>query len=162
MQKSIGVLFVLVTGAGILAACNGYGSTPSAPPGTGTNCSGPPNQLEVVYPIPGTRKAPPGLANIYVATKGALPPSNSYDFFLSQSNGATTFTGLFAPVNASQIPTPFATPSYSNPTYYASALAGPYGSSYVIGPDQAVSLFWNILGTGCSPHTLVSSFKTKS
>ena len=28
------------------------------------------------------------------------------------------------------------TPSYPNPTYYASAIAGPYGSTYIIGPQS--------------------------
>jgi len=162
MKRSIGALFAFVATLATLAACNGYSSGPSAPPGTGSNCSGPPNQLEVLYPIPGTRKAPAALGNIYVATKGKLPPSNSYDFFLSQSNGASTYTGLFGPINPSQIPTPHATPSYSGATYYASAIAGPYGSSYIIGPDQAVTLLWNVLGSGCTPHTEVASFHTKS
>jgi hypothetical protein len=161
MKKPIGALFALVTVAGILAGCNGNNSNNVTPPGTGQNCSGPPNQLEVIYPIPGTRKAPPALANVYVATKGGLPPSNSYNFYLTQSNGSSTFTGLFTAINASQVPTPHATPSYPNASYYASAIAGPYGSGYIIGPDQAVSLLWNISGLNCTPHFLVASFRTK-
>ncbi|MBV8532136.1 MAG: hypothetical protein JO104_12545 [Candidatus Eremiobacteraeota bacterium] len=116
----------------------------------------------MLYPIPNSHGAPANLGNVYVSTKGTLPPSNSYDFFLSQSNGASTYTSLFAPINASQIPTPHAKPTYANPVYYASAIAGPYGSGYTIGPAQAVDLFWNILGSGCTAHTLVSSFHTKS
>jgi hypothetical protein len=165
MKKSIGVLFALVAAAGVLAACNGgnaIGPGPGPTSGPTGNCGGPPNNLEVLFPIPNTRKAPPALANIYVATKGALPPSNQFDFYLSQSSGASTFTGLFTPISASQIPSPHATPSYSNPSYYASAIAGPYGSSYVIGPDQSVSLLWNNGGENCTPHFLVSSFRTKS
>ena len=101
------------------------------------------------------------LGNIYVSTKGALPPSNQFNFFLSQSNGSSTFTGLFGTINPSQIPGPHATPSYPNPTYYASVIAGLYGSSYIIGPDQAVALFWNDGGRNCIPHFQVASFKTK-
>jgi hypothetical protein len=165
MKKSIGVLFALVAAAGTLAACNGgnaIGSGPSPTSGPTGNCGGPPNSLEVIYPIPGTRKAPPALANIYVATKGTLPPSNQFDFYLAQSSGASTFTGPFTPISSSQVPTPHANPGFSNPTYYASAIAGPYGSSYVIGPDQAVSLLWNNGGVNCTPHFLVASFHTKS
>jgi hypothetical protein len=165
MKKPIGALFALAAAAGMLTACNGnvYGPGPSPTSGPTGNCGGPPssNQLEVLYPIPGTRKAPAALANIYVSTKGTLPPSNQFDFFLSQSNGSSTYTGLFATISASQIPSPHATPSYASPTYYASAIAGPYGSSYIIGPDQAVSLFWNDSGRNCTPHFLVSSFRTK-
>ena len=163
MKRSIGTLFALVAAAGVLAACNGNngigpGPAPSPPSG---NCGGPPNNLEVVYPIPSSRNAPSSLGNIYVATQGALPPSNQFNFFLSQSNGSSTFTGLFAPISESQIPAPHASPSYPNPSYYASAIAGPYGSSYIIGPDQYVTLLWNDGGRNCTPHTVVATFRTK-
>lgn len=155
MRKSIGALFVLVA-AGALAACNN--NNVSAPPGTGANCGGPPsaNQLEVLWPIPGSKNVTPALGNIYVSTKGQLPPSNSFNFFLLQSNGASTFTSLFFGVSASTIPTPHATPTYPNPVYYGTTLP----ASYFIGPDQSVSLLWNDGGTGCTPHMVVSSFKT--
>jgi hypothetical protein len=161
MKKPIGALFALLAAAGGLAACNGSNSNPAPPPGTGSNCSGPPNQLEVLFPIPGTRKASPALGNVYVATKGQLPPNNSFNFFLTQSNGLSTFTGLFGGISKSQIPSPHATPSYSGAVYYASAIAGPYGSGYIIGPNQSVSLLWNIAGSGCTPHFLVTSFRTQ-
>jgi hypothetical protein len=166
MNKSIGALISLIAATSVLAACNGNngfpgpGPTPGPPSG---NCGGPPskNQLEMVYPIPNGKNAPPALGNIYIATKGGLPPSNQFDFYLVQSNGSTTYTGPFAQISESQIPTPHATPKYSNPTYYASAIAGPYGSSYLIGPNQSVSLLWNDGGRNCSPHFLVASFRTK-
>ncbi len=165
MKKSIGALFALAAAAGALTACNGnvYSPGPSPTSGPTGNCGGPPsaNQMEVLYPIPGTRQAPAALGNIYVSTKGSLPSSNQFDFYLSQSNGSSTYTGLFAGISQSQIPTPHAKPTYPNPVYYASAIAGPYGSSYIIGPKQAVSLFWNDLGRYCTPHFLVSSFRTK-
>jgi hypothetical protein len=164
MKKSIAAFIVPFAAASVLVACNGnngFGPGPSPTSGPTGNCGGPPNQLEVVYPIPGTRQAPPSLANIYVATKGQLPPSNEFDFFLSQSNGSSTFTGPFAGISLSQIPTPRATPSYSNAVYYASPIAGPYGSTYIIGPRQAVSLLWNNGGVNCVPHFIVSNFRTK-
>ncbi|MBV9233884.1 MAG: hypothetical protein JO030_07570 [Candidatus Eremiobacteraeota bacterium] len=160
MRQSIGALGALCTAALLLTACNGANST--TPPGTGMTCGGPPsvNQLEVIYPIPGTKKAPDNLTTIYVATKGTLPPNNSFDFLLTQSNGTSTFTGPFVTVNASQIPTPHKNPSYANPTYYATSVSGPSGG-YIIGPAQAVNLYWNDGGTGCTPHFLVSSFSTQ-
>jgi len=157
MKKPIGALFALLATAGFLAACNN-GSSSSAPPGTGTNCGGPPNQLEVLYPIPGSTSAPPALGNVYVATNGSLPPSNLFNFFLVQENGGSTFTSTFFGISKSQIPTPHATPSYPNAIYYASS----FPTSYYIGPAQAVSLFWNDGGTGCTPHVLVSSFTTSN
>jgi hypothetical protein len=128
-------------------------SSLSAPPG----CSLRATATTALAPA----QLPPGLGNIYISTKGQLPSSNQFNFFLSQSNGSSTFTGLFAGISESQIPTPHAKPSYSNPIYYASAIAGPYGSSYIIGPSQSVSLFWNDGGRNCAPHFLVTSFRTK-
>jgi hypothetical protein len=164
MNKSIGALCVLVT-ASMLTPCNGNNGVPGPGPTGGPtgNCGGPPstNQLEVLYPIPGTRKAPQALGNVYVSTKGTLPPSNDFDFYLSQSDGSSTFTGPFVGISLSAIPPPHATPTYPNAVYYASAIAGPYGSSYIIGPGQAVSLFWNDGGRNCLPHFLVTSFRTK-
>ncbi|MFZ1017375.1 MAG: hypothetical protein WAN39_05805 [Candidatus Cybelea sp.] len=160
-QPLTGLVFLTI--AAVLTACNGANSINTPPPGTGSNCGGPPssNHLEVLYPIPNSRNAPAGLGNIYVSTKGQLPPSNAFNFLLTQANGGQTFTGPFTGISESQIPTPHATPSYSKPIYYATPIGGPYGSGYFIGPDQAVSLFWNDGGTGCTPHFLVSSFQTK-
>ncbi len=156
MNKSLGALSATLIAATLLSACNGGNGPGPAPAPTG-NCGGPPNQLEVLYPIPNSKHAPPALGNIYVSTKGALAPNNSFNFFLVQSNGGSTFTGTFAQISKSQIPTPHANPTYSNPVYYASSLP----PSYIIGPGQAVSLFWNDGGTNCNPHFLVSSFTTK-
>jgi len=156
MKKSIGALLLIL--AGVLTACNGGNST-SNPPGTGQNCGGPPSssQLEVLWPIPNSKNASGQFNNIYVSTKGQLPPGNLFNFYLVQSNGGSTFTSTFFGASASQIPTPHATPSYSNPTYYATSLP----SGYVVGPAQSVSLLWNDGGTGCTPHTEVATFTTK-
>jgi hypothetical protein len=169
MNKSTGALFALLAATAMLAACNGnngYGPGPGPTSGPTGNCGGPPasNQLEVVYPIPGTKKAPIALGNIYIATKGGLPPSNEFDFYLTQSpggpSGASTFTGPFAQINESQIPPGHATPKYANPTWYKSAILGAYSSAYTIGPDQSVALLWNDGGRNCVPHFLVASFRT--
>jgi hypothetical protein len=113
--------------------------------------------LEVLYPIPNTRNAPPALRNLYVSTKRKMPRSNSFNFLLLQANGNSTFTSAFFRTRESKIPTPHARPSYPNPIYYASSLP----PSYIIGRDQAVRLFWNIGGTACTPNFVVTRFKTK-
>jgi len=154
MKHSIGELLAFLTAGSLLTACNS--GTPSAPPGTGSNCGGPPNQLEVLFPIPNSRRAPGNLANVYVSTNGQLPSNNSYNFFLVQANGSSTGTSPFFGISKSQIPTPHANPTYPNPIYYATSIP----SSYIIGPSQSVSLYWNIFGSGCAPHFLVSSFRT--
>jgi hypothetical protein len=156
MKQSIGALFVLALTAGALAACNGGGGNVSAPPGTGTWCGSPPYNMQVLYPIPGTKNAPINLGTIYVSTDHALPPSNLFNFYLLQSNNSSTFTSTFFGVSPSSIPSPHAKPSYPSPVYYGTSLP----ASYLIGSDQSVSLFWNDGGTGCSPHSVVSSFST--
>ena len=158
MNKPVASIATICAAAVLLSACNSNNSI-GTPPGTGQNCGGPPsaNQLEVLYPIPGSKKVPENLGNIYVSTKGTLPPSNQFNFVLVQSNGNSTGTSNFAPISESQIPTPHAKPSYPNPAYYASSLP----PSYIIGPAQSVTLLWNDGGTGCTPHFVVSSFKTK-
>jgi len=154
MKNSIGVIFAIMAGAGLLAACNN-GNNITTPPGTGTNCGGPPssNQLEVLYPAP-HRKASPLLQNIFISTKGTLPPNNQFNFFLVAGN-TSFFTSLFQGTSASQIPKPHAKPTYSNPTYYATSLP-----SISLGTGQTVNIYWNDGGTGCTPHFLVSTFRT--
>jgi hypothetical protein len=168
MRKPKGaLLIVLLSVAAVLTACNGSnnGGFPGPGPtqGPSGNCGGPPssNQLEVLFPVPNSRNAPPGTNNIYVSTKSQLPPSNQFDFLLSESTGSSTFTGPFTGIDKSQLPAGAKKPTYSNAVYYASAIAGPSGSSFPIGPDVAVSLFWNDGGRNCVPHFLVASFRTK-
>ena len=155
MKKSTGALFAILAASGILAACNS-GNNITVPPGTGTNCGGPPssNQLEVLYPAPGS-KVSPLLQNIFISTKGQLPPNNQFNFFLV-AGSSSFFTSLFQGSSAKQIPDPHATPSYSNPVYYVTSL--PYGVT--LGTSQTVNIYWNDGGTGCSPHFLVSTFRT--
>lgn len=155
MKKSIGALFAILAAAGILAACNS-GNNITVPPGTGTNCGGPPsnNQLEVLYPAPGS-KVSPLLQNIFVSTKGQLPSNNQFNFFVV-AGSTSFFSSLFQGTSAKQIPKPHATPSYSNPIYYVASLP----PSVPLGTNQTVNLYWNDGGTGCSPHFLVSTFRT--
>jgi hypothetical protein len=158
MKKSIILLAVLTAGA--LVACNGGNSVVNIP-GSGTNCGGPPagNQVEVLYPIPGATNAPAGLGTIYISSKGTLPipPSGGYNLALSTGPSVLIGTSPFGQTSESKIPTPHATPSYSNPTYYATSL----GPSAVIGPNQSVAVFWSITNA-CTPRTQISSFSTGS
>jgi hypothetical protein len=167
MRKPKGVLLAALLSTAALAGCNGAnnGGFPGPGPTSGPtgNCGGPPssNQLEVLFPVPNSKNAPPGIANIYVSTKGQLPPSNQFDFLLSESNGSSTFTGPFTGINKSQLPSGHKNPTYSNAVYYQSAIAGPSGSGWYVGPDVTVSLFWNDGGRNCIPHFLVTTFRTK-
>jgi hypothetical protein len=155
MKHSIGALFAFATSASLLTAC-GSGNT-SFPPGTGNNCGLPPIQLEVLYPIPDSRRAPGNLRKVYVATNGALPNYNSYNFYLVRSNGSNTATSPLFGSSKSELPTRHAKPTFANAVYYASSIP----SGFRIGRSQSVKLLWNIPGSGCTPHSAVSSFRTR-
>lgn len=159
MKKSIGGLIVLLSA--VLSACNGNSGIGAPPSGTGSNCGGPPsaNQVEVLYPKPGSRNAPSSLSTIFVSTKGQLPPNSQYNLALAVSNGSVfgnvIGTSIFFGTSKSKVPTPHATPSYPNATYYATSL----GPSIILGPHNSVSVLWSI-ANGCTPRFQISSFKT--
>jgi hypothetical protein len=165
MKRSIGVLFATIAAAAILAGCNN-GNNNNIPPGTGTNCGNPANNMEVLYPKP-NGKVSPNVGGVVVAFNGSLPGGNLYDLWVNQSNGQSQFTQsgnggpIYGPgsgfysINANQIPNPHANPTYPNPVYYATNFTN------VIGPAQAVNLYWNDAGLNCNPNVIVSSFRTK-
>lgn len=139
-------------------------ASPSASQLASRGCGPPPStlELEVLFPEPGARNAPPSLANIYIATKVRVPAKNEFDFFLTQSDGDSTFTGPFVRISGSEVPEPHSKPKYAHAKYYASAVSGPHGSSYLIGPNQRVKLAWNDGVMKCRPNVVVSRFRTKS
>ena len=169
MRKPKGVLLIaLLSVAAVLAACNGANNGASRVPGptsgpTG-NCGGPPssNQLEVLFPVPNSKNAPPGIDNIYVSTKEQLPPSNQFDFLLAESNGAID---VHRTVHRHQ--------QVAAPSGYQARRRTPIRYT-MLRPLRArrdrafpsvrtcrVSLFWNDGGRNCVPHFLVASFRTK-
>jgi len=152
MKKSIGLIFVSVLAAALVAGCNGSGSNNNNN-GFGTNCGGPPNGFQVLYPRNGAPRVPPGNAGgVYVAAKPPLVVGNSYNFLPVVQSGALPFTSTFATYNGS-IPNPHTSPQPGSTVYFASFL-------YPIGPLQTVQLYWNDGGTGCTPNVIVSSFTT--
>ena len=167
MKRSSGVLLGTVAAALLLAGCNNN-SNGGTPPTSGPNCGGPANQMEVLYPRPNAGAVPPTANIIYVAFNGALPSGNQYDLISNQSNGAApqysvnqagqpvngSGSGFFS-VSASQIPSPHATPTFSNPVYMATGFPTPFG------PLDTIQLYWNDFGTQCTPNVVVSSFTTK-
>lgn len=155
MKHSVGALLAFTTTASLLTAC-GSGTT-GLPPGTGGNCGPPSVQLKVLYPIPNSLRVSGNLRKIYIATNRPLPGANLYEFLLRQSNGSSTRTSSFFGISKSEIPTPHARISFSTPTYYATSIP----SGYRIGPREIVKLYWAIPGAGCSPNTLMSSFRTR-
>lgn len=167
MKRSFGVFFGALAAAVSLAACNNGNNNNNLPPGTGTNCGNPPYQLEVLYPKPNARAVAPNVGGVVVAFNHPLSSGNLYNLWVNESNGSSQFTSNgnggpvygpgsgFTSINASQIPTPHANPTYANPSYYATNF------SQVIGPAQSVNLYWNDGGLQCTPNIIVSSFRTK-
>lgn len=152
MRKSIGFIFMSLLAAGLVAGCSNNNNNNSIP-GAGTNCGGPPNGFQVLYPRNNANKINPGNAGaVYVAAKPALVVGNSYDFFASQSGGGQQFTSTFATYTG-PIPNPHNSPTPGATVYQTQFL-------YPIGPLQTVQLFWNDGGTGCNPNVLVSTFST--
>ena len=156
MKKSFGIIATFLAAAIALAACNGSNNNGN-PPGTGTNCGGPPNNLEVLYPRPNAQRAPDGLTQIFVATNGAINGGN-YNFalnaFPNQFPYGANATSPFGSTTSGSIPSPHATPSYPNASYYVTQLQLPPG------PRNTVQLYWNNLGSACTPNIIVSTFTT--
>lgn len=157
MRKTVGIILALAAAA-VLAACNSSSNNGNNN-GLGTNCGPPPsvNQVLVVYPKNGANKVPANVAGIFIATKGPLASGSLYSTFLLLSNGNQGNTAPFVQVQESKIPTPHATPSYANPTYYVS----PFYSGQYVGPNQTVNVLWNNGGTYCNPNVIISKFHTK-
>ena len=153
MKKSFGLLFAGALTAALVAGCNS-GNNNNTPLGFGTNCGPPPNGFQILYPRNNAPRVPPGQANaIYVAANPPLVVGNSYNFFVSQSNGNQQFTSTFATFNG-QIPAPHNSPAPGSTIYVANIVVSP------IGPSQTVNLLWNDGGTGCTPNAIVSSYTT--
>lgn len=155
MKTTIGFVFSVIAAAGLLAGCNGNGNN-TTPPGTGSNCGGPPAGFQVLYPRNNAPHIPPNNGNaVYVAANPALVVGNSYDFNAVQSSGFTQFTSTFATTSIGNVPSPHASPAPGS-TIYVTQMP------YPVGPLQTVQLFWNDGGTGCNPNVLVSSYSTGS
>jgi predicted small secreted protein len=150
MKKSMTVLFASLLAAGLLAGCNSNNN--NTIPGGGTNCGGPPNGVEVIYPKPNARRVPSGVGSVWIAAKPSLPVGNQYDFFVVQTNLNQQTTGPFVQTNQ-PIPVPHVSPPAGAKVYYSSF-------NYIIGPVQSVNLYWNIGGSACNPNVIVSSFST--
>lgn len=152
MNKSIGLIFASVLAAALVAGCNSS-SSGNNNNGFGTNCGGPPNGFQVLYPRNNAPRVPPGNANaVYVAAKPPLVVGNSYNFLPVVQSGSLPYTSTFATTNQS-IPNPHTSPQPGSTIYVAQFL-------YPIGPLQTVQLYWNDGGTGCTPNVIVSSFTT--
>lgn len=133
-----------------LSACNGGSNNNNIfNPGKCT----PPATTVMVYPIPGATGVPDETQTIYVASQSGQLANGSYGTAIAPPNGGSTYNGgNFVKVAAGAVPSPAASPGFSNPVYYASSIGGlSAGSTYAIGFNQNVN---------CVPVNL-GSFTTK-
>jgi hypothetical protein len=160
--------FSVLATAAVIVGCNSAGFQTLSPVRTtglvSYGCGPPPKalRLEVLYPKPKSRDAPPSLTAIWVSTKTKMPTSNGWDFDMVEPT-RSGFSGYFFQGYKSQIPNPHATPRYSHPFYYYSSTTDPYGSRFRIGRDESVALLWNdtFYHRQCEPNFVVSTFTSR-
>jgi len=142
--------------AAVLAACS---SGPSyTVPTPGPTCS-PATTVQMIYPVPGATGVPDAPQQIVFAVASPLP--SSWNLFLNTADtlnatGYQGYTGAgFETISAGQVPSPSATPSFSNPTYQSVTLAGALVS-------KATYWVWvNNTATNCTPSGPLGSFTTQ-
>lgn len=156
MKRSLSIAVVATT---VLAGCNG-GYNLGGPMQVNGPCR-PPVSIVLVSPQDNATGVPDNTQAIYIAVSSSetFSAGNSFDLYV---NGPPSYgfqyTGNFAQVSYSSIPTPNTVPTYANPVYYKTQLSSTLfaGSSF--------SVYWNDGGTTCTTGGSVSfigSFTTQ-
>ena len=147
---AVGVLVVIA-----LVACNG-GSNTIVTPTPGPTCS-PGAQVQMLYPIPGATGVPDNPQQLVFAASSPLP--STYNAVV---NNANTLNGNQLPtaatvkvIQASQVPSPSATPSFANPTYESISLLNGFSA------QQTIYVWLNDTASSCTPLGPVGSFTTQ-
>ena len=151
MKKSLGIAFVPLVAASVLAACNnsGTGTSFTNPPTCGV-----PGTTVLAFPKNGAAKAPAGLTSVYIVSSVNYLNNGNYNSAIQPPNGLPYYYGnSWAQIPESQVPKPHASPGFSNPTWYSSYIGGlQSGSTYVVG--------FNVVNQICNPAGL-GSFTTQ-
>jgi hypothetical protein len=146
-------LGVLIAGIAFLAACNGGGnSTPPAQ--TLVPCSLPSGTVvALAYPEPSATAVPTSASQVVFAVSSPLP--SSWQAVLAFPNGALVPEALLNPIAPSSIPTPYAVPTFANPTYQSSGLTGSLPSGTL------VQVLLNNQASSCNEFPQIGSFTTQ-
>lgn len=156
-MKSLRLLLgaLVVAAAAALAACNGNDGYTYVAPTPGPTCS-PGVAVQMIYPIPGATGVPDNPQQFVFAVASPLP--NNWNAYLNTSNsyqgGAYTIAGMET-IAASQVPSPSATPSFSNPSYQSITLSAGFTSG------QTIYVWLNNQATSCRPLGPLGSFTTQ-
>jgi hypothetical protein len=158
-------LVALAALAMVAAGCGGGGNSGSSV----SACTVPAGmQYALVYPVPSSTGNPTSLSAVVVATSGTLPPTwmtgNGWDIELNYSaTGSypgTALGGEFAAVSYSAIPTPNATPSFANPSYYQSTFSYASNANTPLPPGTVITATLNNLNSNCYPGVTIGTFGT--
>jgi hypothetical protein len=133
--------FALLVGAASLAACNGNNS--STPGG----CGAPSGKVALVYPAPNATGIPDNFPGVIFGASVGL--GGNYQALLQPTTlPLGNFIGLGTVVTWSQpLPTPYQTPSFSNPLYQISSFAG----QNPLSSGTTYEIFLNDSGSNCNP-----------
>jgi hypothetical protein len=165
MSRVVVCLVALATIVIVAAGCNSgctncYTYTACAVPNT--------MQYSLVYPVPNSTGNPTSLSEVVIATSGTLPAQwntgQGWDaelFYTATGTYPGTALGTeFATVNYSAVPTPNATPSFANPTYWVSTFSYAANANSPLPPGTTITATLNNLNSSCFPGKTVASFGT--
>ncbi|HTU71374.1 MAG TPA: hypothetical protein VMF11_13775 [Candidatus Baltobacteraceae bacterium] len=137
-----------------IAACGGGGTTIQAPT-PGPTCS-PGEAVQMVYPIPGATGVTDNPQQFVFAVASPLP--NTWNAYINTSDSLSgsvqTYAGMET-IPASNVPSPSATPSISNPYYQSITLTGGFSSG------ETIYVWLNNESSNCTPLGPVGSFTTQ-
>jgi hypothetical protein len=153
MKRSYSLLLPLAFASGVtaLAACSG---NPNNYNSANLACGAPTGQVALAYPAPGATGIPDNFAGIVFASTNGL--TSSYQAVVVPA-GSSQGTQL-APIASapSPLPSPYATPSFTNPVYQESASDG-----YILPAATQISVYLNDLNSNCQPEKLLGTFTSQ-
>jgi hypothetical protein len=125
-------------------------------------------QYSLIYPVPSSTGNPTSLSEVVVATTGTLPGAwtsgSGWDVELNYTaTGAYPGHALgneFATISPSAIPTPNATPSFSNPSYWQSSFSYAANANTPLPPGTTITATLNNLNSSCYPGVTIGTFST--
>lgn len=153
MKLRSAFLGALIAGAAALAACNNGGGT-NLPVLTLIPCTLPSGTLvALAYPEPGATAVPTSPGQVVIALSTPLP--NTWQVVLQFPYGPPAWEGLLNPIAPASIPTPYAVPTFANPTYETSGLTS------ALPPNTTVNVLLNNQASACNQFPQIGSFTTQ-
>jgi hypothetical protein len=153
MKRRPAFLGALILGVSLLAACSGGGN--AGPPAfAAIPCTLPSGTLiALAYPEPSATAVPTSPGQVVVAVSTALP--NTWQVVLQYPGDYLAWEGLLNTIAPASIPTPYAVPTFANPTYQSSGLTS------ALPPNTTVNVLLNNQGSSCNQFPQIGSFTTQ-